>query len=412
VSRSRARASTPALPLTDRITYWHELWTGSLGGVYQGLGLSLIAIVGRRIGMSSTQMAVMLSMPYAGYLLSLGLGPLVRGRAATDWVFWPGVISRVLLLGIAFVRTPGAFMAIMCVHYVVSTFSGPAYASIMKTNYSDSNRGTLMSRIRILQTAVVAVAAFVAGQTLETHPAAYRWVVPLGACAGIASSFVFRHLKVRRAEQSSAGRLGLRTGLREVTANRPFLILMGAFFLCAGGGKLAIPLEPIRLVDELGMSYSQAGLIIGTITGVTSMFGYWLWGRLSKRRDPLELMLAVFVLGLLRNPIMALARSPWHVIPASLVSGLSSPGYDLVPLFAILGLAGPGSVPVYIAFHNTLIGVRGLVGPYLGTALHDGAGLPIASVYWIITGVVAAGALVMAAFLFTRARSAGPKRPP
>ncbi len=399
VSRSPLRAILARLPLTDRITYWHELWAGSLSGVFQGFGLSLVSIIGRRIGMNATQMAVMLSMPFAGYLLSLGLGQFVRGRAASSWVFWPGVLSRVLLLGIALVRTPAAFMAVMCTHYVVATFSGPAYASVMKSNYSNANRGTLMSRIRILQTAIVAAGACVAGQILQARPASYRWIVPLAACAGIAASFVFRRLKVRRAEEHSEGQGGLGASLRSIASNRTFLILMGVFFLCAGAPKMAIPLEPIRLVDELHMDYRQAGLIMGTITALASMFGYWLWGRLSRRHHPMRLMLAVFFLGMLRHPVLALARNPWQVMPASVVSGLSTPGYDLVPLFAIIGLAGPGRLPVYIAFHSSLVGVRGLIGPFLGTALHEGAGLSIVSIYWIIAAVSAMGVLAMAAFL-------------
>jgi hypothetical protein len=71
----------------------------------------------------------------------------------------------------------------------------------------------------------------------------------------------------------------------------------------------------------------------------------------------------------------------------------------------MIGLAGPGQLPVYIAFHNSLVGVRGLVGPYLGTALHDGVGLSVTSVYWIITGVAVAGVALMAIFIGSRAGS-------
>ena len=387
------------LPLTDRITYWYELWAGGLGGVFQGVGLSLVSIIGRNLGMSSTQMAVMLSMPFAGYLMSLGLGQFVRRRTASSWVFWPIVVSRASLLGVALVRSPGAFMTILCFYYVVSTLSGPAYATIMKGNYSDPNRGPLMSHIRILQTAVIAVTAAGAGQVLQAHPHAYRWVIPAAALAGLAGSAVFGRLRVRRAGAHGEKRLTLREGLGAIAGDRAFLILMAVFFVCAGAPKLAIPLEPIRLVDELGMDYRQAGFIMGTVVSVAGMAGYWLWGRLSRAGQPLRLMLGVFAVGAARHPLLALARTPWHVIPASILTGFSNSGYDLVPLFAMIQLAGPGRLPVYIAFHNSLVGVRGLIGPYLGTALHDAAGLPIVSVYWIIAAVSALGVLAAAVFL-------------
>lgn len=177
---------------------------------------------------------------------------------------------------------------------------------------------------------------------------------------------------------------------------------------------MVIPLEPIRLVDELGMDYRQAGFIMGTVTALASMVGYWMWGRLSARTHPMRLLLAVFAISMVRNPIVALARNPWHMIPASIVNGFSNAGYDLVPLFAIMRLAGPGRLPLTIAVHNSLVGVRGLVGPYLGTALHAGSGISISGVYWIVAGIGAVGVLAMLVFLIRRAsrgQSLDPARP-
>lgn len=412
MNRMRTWAGLRRLPLTDRITYWYELWAGSLAGVFGGVSLSLIPIIARNIGLSGPQMAFMLSMPFVGFIVSLVLGHYVRGRSARAWVLWSDLAARVVLLGVVVARTPLAFMIILSTHYALSTLSGPAYAAIIKANYSDANRGTLMSRIRIVYTAIVAVSAALAGLVLESHPQAFRWVVPLGTLFGIAAAVVFGRLKVRRAEEHAAGQGGALATLRAILRDKGFLALMVIFMLVAGAPKMVIPLEPILLVDEIGMDYRQAGVITGTITAITAMAGYWIWGRLSKRRGALELVLFVFILGTLRNPLLALSRVPWHIIPVSVVTGLGNSGYDLIPFLALIALAGPGRLPVYIAFHNSLVGVRGLIGPYLGTALHDAAGMSISSIYWLVTAISTVGVVAMAVFLARRRAPVGLPRPP
>ena len=392
------------LPLTDRITHYREIQVGLLMGIFNGFGLSLVSIIARRIGMSSTQIAVMLSMPFVGSLFNLYFGHVMAQREKMPFVFWPGVTSRLLLSAVIVFHSPAAFLTTMSLFYLISTIPVPAYASIMKTNYSDGLRARLMGNMRILQTAIAAGGAFVAGQVLELQPDAYRWILPLAACFGVGAAFAFQRLRVKRGRDDAAPPVSFGQAVESIRNDRTFLLFMVIFFCCAAPNKLAIPLEPIWLVDHLGMDYREAGLFLGTVLSISSVIGYWVWGKLSTSVPPLYLLVAVFAFGTARYPVLALATDPSHVIAASIATGLSYSGFELIPLFAIMRFAPSGKLPMYIAFHSTLVGVRGIIGPFAGNFLYTRLGVRIDAVFWIITAIAGTGILAMLGFAFSQRR--------
>ena len=394
-------------PLTDRVTHYREIWAAFLVGIFMGGALTLVPIIARRIGMSSTGITVMLSMPFVGNLFSLYFGHHVQKRRDTmPFVFWPGVTSRLLVVAVAFFSTPIPFLVIMSFYYLISTIPAPAYASIMRTNYSDPHRGKIMSNIRIIRTVMSAGLAYLAGHFLDLNPEAYRWILPLSGCFGIGASIVFKKIRVRQDRSPQAVPLSFRRALRTLREDRQFLVFMLIFFFCAGPSKMAIPLEPIFFVDELAFGYRDAGLILGALSPVMSVIGFVLWGIASKKVRPLYLIVVMFLLGNARYLVLALATSPVHVIPASVLSGLSMAAFELIPLFVMIGYAG-SRLSLYIAFHSTLVGLRGIVGPFVGNYLFANRGMSIVSIFWTIWIMTTVAALAMLIFAIVSGRSGG-----
>lgn len=391
------------LPLTDRITHYYEIWTNLFIGIFMGAGLSLVSIIARRIGMSSTGMTIMLSMPFFGHLCSLYFGHHINKHDKMPFVFWPAITSKLLMCGIAVFFSPRAFLVIMSLYYFISTIPSPAYASIMKTNYSEVNRGTLMSNIRIIRTIISTIFAFAAGYALELHPDLYRWILPASAAIGMIGSVMFRKVRVRR--DVNVRNLSITFGqtLQIFRKDKAFLIFMGIFFLCAGPSKLLIPLEPIRYVDELHFNYKDAGFILGTLTPIASVIGFIIWSRLIKRIHPLYLLAGLFAIGMAKYAIVALATEPQHVILGSLLNGFSTAGFELIPLFVIIRFA-KDRISLYIALHSTLVGIRGIAGPFLGNFLYNNLGFSIVSIYWgvYITSMIGVAAMFVFAAFWTK----------
>jgi len=408
------------LPLTDRVTFAWDLPSGVLWGIGSGLVVPLISVIARRLGMCAEMMAVMLAMPCAASLFSLYVGHVAERRPKMPLVFWPGILGRGLFLLVPFVRGATGFFLVVSLFYLFISLMGPSYAAIMRSNYGDANRGKLMGDVRIASMLVSAVASWVGGAVLQAAPDSWRWLFPVAGLFGILSILVFKKIPVcseyrataaRRAPPASAGPgvgVALRaflSSLRGLGRDRTLLLFLGALFLQAFPDKILVPLEPIRLVDELGLDYHEAGLILGTVTSVAGIAGYWVWGRLSRGRRPLGIFLFVALAATLRLPFFAVARGPLGLVPWSLLAGFAGAGFDIIVLLVILDLAAPERFILSYGLASMLIGIRGILGPILGTVLYANRLLTIAQITWLACGIslLGVGCLVLL-FLSLRRR--------
>ncbi len=394
------------LPLTDRITFVRELWAAAAWGLYSGLGLSLLSIIGRRIGVSTGGLALMLSMPFAGLFASFFVGHLASHRRKMPFVFWPNLASAMVLMLAALARTPGVYVAVVSAWYFLNGLPGPAYAAIVRSNYGDANRGRLLGYLRIAITLIAALTSAAAGAILDLHAEAYRVLLPVGALFGVANALLFRRIRVRseRAGSNLAVVGSLRSTLARIRSDGAFLAFLGLAFLASGPDKLGIPLEPILLVDDIGIDYRSAGLIFGTLASAVNMLGFWLVGRIVKPGRALALLPKVFVLLACRWAVLALATRVPHLLPAAILSGLMNPAFELVTMFAIMEFAPGTELPAYMGAHYALLGVRGLVGPALGTFIVERGLLGLRPMLWLIAALTLVGAAALQVFASLRHR--------
>ena len=393
------------LPLTDRITFVYDLQSSVLWGIGNGLVLPMASVIARKTGMGPDMIAFMLVTPYIGMLLSLLWGSMADRSPAMPLVKWPYVAARGSLALMALVRGPLGFLLVMTAYNVLSYLPAPAYAVIMRANYGDRDRGRLMGYVRVASTLVSAAASWAAGILLQSHDDAYRLLFVATGVLGAASALRFSRIKVRR-HAPRAGevpvlrrRLPTLESLRAIREDRRYLVFLALLFLVAFPGKVFIPLEPIWFVDTLHMDYRGAGAVLGTAASLTSVLGYLAWGRLSRRRDPLKLYLAILVFTSAHVPLVALAQSQYQLVPESAASAIGNAGLDLIGLYVVMKLAGPSRFSLANGLHAALMGARGILGPFLGSFLYGRGILSIVQIMWIGTAVAYAALLGMLAFI-------------
>jgi MFS family permease len=395
--------------LSDRATLVYDGNAAFWAGIFNGFALPLVGVVGRKLGMSSGMLAILMSTQFAGLILNLWFGHLARSGDLVAYVFWPGLLSRASLVLVALVVSPSAFLVVMGFYFFVSTFSGPAYSSIMRSNYSDIDRGRAMGHIRVMAQAVAALCAAAAGAFLQARPEGYRILFPIAAVAGTVSSLLFRKVKPRKSIEAkprpAESKESFRQSLAIMAEDKRFLVFMAIYFIIGLPDKLVIPLEPIRLVDELGAGYRAAGFVLGTIPLAAAILGYFLCSRFANRADPFLLLVATAFLSSTRFLCFALARVPAHLIPGSFLNGVSNAGWDLLPLFTILLFADSTRLGLYMGLHNALVGLRGLLGPAMGTWLYASLGVKIRDVYWIAFAIEEAGTALLVVFCSSTRRS-------
>jgi hypothetical protein len=388
------------LPLTDRITFAREIWAAVFYGVFAGLALPLIPIVARRIGMSPAGITVMVTMQFIGALFGILFGHMADRRKKIPFVIWPAITGRLMIGLLAFAQSSGVYLLLVSVFFLTVNLGGPAYASIMRSNYSDANRGRLMGDIRMVIVIVAAGFSALAGILLGRDESIVRWLFLAASVFGILSSVAFARIRVRMGPDfpRDAPSASLLHSLGAVRRNIPFLLFMGILVLCATPDKLAVPLEPIWLVDYLHLGYGEASFLLGTVVSVSSVAGYFLWARALKRFNSFAVLSVVAFLFAARFASLALARSSAQLLPMSILSGLTNAGWDLVPIFCIITLADRSNFSLYIGFHTTLFGIRGIIGPSIGTFLYSSGTLSLSGIFWVIAAFIACGAGLLMAF--------------
>lgn len=393
------------LPLTDRITFAKELWAAVCYGAFVGLALPLIPIVARRIGMSPEGITAMVTMQFVGALFGVLLGHLADRRAKMPFVLWPSLIARALI-GLLFIaRTPVSYLIVVSLFNLMVNLGAPAYSSIMRTNYSDAYRGRLMGNIRIVIMTVSTILSACAAILLGVSEAIVRWLFLAAAVFGMLSALIFSRIRVRREPAfPTSAPMSFVGSFRTVTRNAPFLLFMGILFLCATPDKLAVPLEPIWLVDFLRLGYSEASLLLGTIVSMAGIAGYYLWAKALKRFNSFSVLAAVVFLFALRFASLGLARTSAQLLPMAILSGIVNAGWDLVPIFCIIALADKSNFSMYIGFNTTCFGIRGLIGPSIGTFLYSSGTLPLGGIFLMISMLLGVGGTSL--WVFSRKRGA------
>jgi nitrate/nitrite transporter NarK len=169
-----------------------------------------------------------------------------------------------------------------------------------------------------------------------------------------------------------------------------------------GGGFIAAgPLFALVNVDRLNLSLLDVG-IIGVLSAVATTLSFLIWGAISDRVDVLAPMRFGSVIGLVGLFLYAVAPNVFVLWLASIAIGTSGPSIEI-------GVAGVISAETPMATRaaamsgwNAITGARGLVAPFVMSALVQ-AGL--VSVTIALLACTAASALGVGLFWWASRRA-------
>nr|WP_255603231.1 MFS transporter [Oscillochloris sp. ZM17-4] len=161
-----------------------------------------------------------------------------------------------------------------------------------------------------------------------------------------------------------------------------------------------MPLFAIVQVDRLQLSYTTIGYL-SLLQSLFWLLGNIFWGRLIDRRGGAWVLRANVAIAVIMPLSYIWAANAWMLVPAFIAQGIISAGIDLGIISTGIELADPEQVAEYSALQATIIGVRGILGPFIGAAL-VGAGLSnrlvfalgagLIAVAWVVLGLVVAQA--------------------
>ncbi len=137
---------------------------------------------------------------------------------------------------------------------------------------------------------------------------------------------------------------------------------------------MVMRLFPIFLVDYLGISNTSMGKLV-SLSSVFLIFSYLFWGHyIDKKGACRSLTLNLFLRSFI--PICyVFASTIWYIVPASIIAGLTMGAQELSRVHFITNRAKSKDIPTYQGINFTLMGLRGIIAPFLGVGLMHWIGI-------------------------------------
>lgn len=381
---------TDQLPPRDRGNLQWFWFTGVFAQAAESIVATYLSLFVLTLGATRGQIGLMsaLSSLSATLFLLPGAAIVERwGHRKNICLISGFLIGRSMLLLSAL--APLGFVNSLAVYIVIglavtrSAFmhlSGPAALSLISDIVPVPWRGRYFSARNIAMGVAGMVTTFLLGQLITTIGGltGYQWALGLAFALSMVAAFSFAHIyepPVSTLSSKAEVRGARLPVLRRLRAHPDFLAFCITTALWNLSLNVAGPFFNVYLVESLKAS---AG-VVGTLSLAASLAalpGQRLFGTLADRWGPSRVQLITGLLIPLLPFAWALSRSPWHVMPISLVGGFLWAGYNLASFNLLLGLTPEDRRAHYTAFYQMVATATLAGGAALGglIATHWGYG--------------------------------------
>lgn len=379
-----------------------ELYSALAYGAFHAATIAFIPVILRRSGASPSMLAIYTATQFVGSVLTAFSIVLMRRRRTMSIILSSWTASRLLMALFAAVVQPVWMIVLSTLFWFLEAFPSPGYVRILQSIYPDDVRGKMMSLVRMGRILAMVAAAPLAGWALDRW--GYQVLFPIGALMGMISVFFFARLEVNEPPlppRQTRTLSELRQILRE---DKRFSYFLTAFSVYGTGTLMSWTLYPLVQVDRLALSYSDLGWL-GLVQSLAWFLSLAFWGRVVDRAGGVAVLRRNAMVALFLPLIYASADSFWVLVPAFVIQGIISAGWDMGLINAGIQLAKPEQISEYAAVQSTIVGVRGMLVPHIGIGL-IALGVPM-------NGVFVLSALLMATsvWLLGRVQVITPEEP-
>lgn len=361
------------LPVTPRVRrdFKLDLIAAILFGMFNGSVIGYLYVVGRTIGVSPVGISVLVAMPAIGSILALPISLLIRGPGARPFMLGVWTVGRGVMLLTVLSSSPTLYILVASAFQISSSIASPFYAAVMEHVYPREFRGQLMSLVRIGSGTATTLTSLLVAALLGTFHVRFGLIFAAGTLLTLLSLAVFA--RITPVEGKPRPRKSLRESFSILKRNPRFAEYQLAVFIMGFGNIMAFTLYPLVIVDKLHGGYGAYG-VLTVCTSLGYLISFFVWGRIVDRKGPMYTMLVVGISAVGGPILMLLAPGVYWLIPAALLAGINTAGFELGVYSAVIhfAFATPQEVPHYMAVHSYFSGVRGITAPFLATAVLAG----------------------------------------
>ncbi|HSM32774.1 MAG TPA: MFS transporter [Anaerolineae bacterium] len=359
-----------------------------LGGMFAVVGV-LLPSVARREGLDSVGLAVLAALPFLASLVTLFAGRIgARTPARMALLRSLGAVGVLLVV----IAPEPLFIAVAILGFwMMFALGAPMQQRIWATIYPSRDRGRMLGYVGTARSA--AGTAALLAITLLAASSGWVAIVAVVVVIGAVCSLAVSRLAAPGIDIDH--RFGALESIRSVTS-QPMLRRITAAQLLFGGGFVVAPaLIAMFHVDRLGLGVEEialAGLVSYGSTAVT----FSLWGRLAGRVGALMTISTGALVGVTAMALFALAPSLPVVLVATMLLGASGAAVDTAWPLLIADHAPAERQGEVAAGLNAIMGVRGLLAPFVVMAPIFAGVTDVTGGLLISVASMAAGAVIYA----------------
>ncbi len=379
------------LPARVRRNFRIDLFSGVCSGIFVTVLIAFMPVVVRRMGGSTTDVAIVVAGPFIGNMLSPIFAYLLARLPIVRVVAGAASLSRVVFLASVLLAATPFMLALSSVAFWIITVSNiAAYTALMQGIYPDRERAFAMGNVRVGASVAGIAAAALAGSFIDVVPV--QWVFAAAALVGLPGAIAFFWIRYDGPAAPPARRPALVIA-RDVWADLRYRKLLLAFTIFGTGNLMNYAVFPIMLVDHFDASNAFVGTL-AIVQSATLIVAYPVFGRLIDHGSTLRLTMIATLLTLLVPIGYLVAPGTWALLPVAVITGIVVSSGELTGFTNIVHLAPPGRIGEYAAANAFLLGVRGTAAPFVAAAL---LGLVHPQVVLVLgTLLMTTGALVLA----------------
>ena len=353
-------------PARVRRNFRIDTFSAICGGVYIAVLITFMPIVVRRLGGSTTDVAIVIAAPFVGHLLSPISAYLLSGFPLVRVVAGTVTLARATFLaGVLVAATPLMLAVTTVAFFAISVANIGAYTALMQGIYPDRERAQAMANVRIGAAIAGIASAAVAGTFIDVIPAS--WVFATAALIGLPGAIAFFWVRYDGSAKA-ATRRPLPDIARGVWADHKYRRLLLSFTVFGMGNLMNVAVYPILLVDHFNASNSFIGGMMA-VSSLTMVVAYIIWGRMIDRGSSIRLTLVNTVVALLVPIGYIAAGDVWLLIPVAIVAGIVNAGGEITFFTNIVQIAPRDRIGEYATAQSLLMGLRGTAAPFIAAAL-------------------------------------------
>lgn len=354
------------LPARVRRNFRIDLFSGVCAGAFVTVLIAFMPVVVRRMGGSTTDVAIVVAGPFIGNLLSPVFAYLLAHLPIVRVVAGAASLSRfVFMVSVLLAATPFMLALTSVTFWIITVSNIAAYTALMQGIYPDRERAFALGNVRVGASVAGIAAAALAASFIDIVPA--QWVFAAAALFGLPGALAFFAIRYDGPAAPPARRPALAIA-RDVWADRRYRKLLLAFTIFGTGNLMNFAVFPIMLVDHFDASNAFVGTL-AIVQSAVQIVAYPVIGRLIDRGSTLRQTLIATLLTLLVPIGYLVAPGTWALLPVAVVIGIAVSSGELTAFTNIVHMAPRARIGEYAAANAFLVGVRGTAAPFVAAAL-------------------------------------------